>query len=70
MAEPLQNAQGRENFSSKLLLSMSQSVYSDMRKLREFNIHIPFTKEMLKDILEQKYKPRGKTQDAENRGEW
>mgnify|MGYP006996439989 CR=1 FL=1 len=47
---------------------MSQSVYSDMRKLREFNIHIPSTKEMLKDILEQKYKPRGKTQDAENRG--
>ena len=64
----LPKALRKENLSPKLLSSMSRSAHSDVRKLREFNIHIPFTKEMLKDIIEQKYKPRRKKQGAKNKG--
>ena len=66
----LPEALRKENLSSKLLSSMSRSAHSDVPKLWEFNIHIPFTKEMLKDMLEQKYRPRRKKQGEKIRGEW
>lgn len=45
---------------------MRQNVFSDMQKLREFNIHIAFTNEMLKEVLEQGYKPRRSTGESGN----